>query len=121
MIKQVQGLKEERAFLGHDMKSIAIAGLVMVAAVSVAIAAPQTFPSSAGPLIVETFATGLVRPWALAFLPDQRLLVTERPGRMRIVTRDGRLSAPLSRLLKIYPHDQVALADVVIDRDFSVN
>ena len=43
----------------------------------------QRFQSSAGPLRVETFARGLVHPWALAFLPDGRLLVTERPGRMQ--------------------------------------
>src|SRR5947209_6165350 len=55
----------------------------------------QTFKSSAGDLKVETVAGGLVHPWALAFLPDGRMLVTERPGRMRIVTFDGQLSAPL--------------------------
>ena len=43
----------------------------------------------AGQLEVETVASGLVNPWSLAFLPDGRMLVTERPGRMRIVTRDG--------------------------------
>ena len=42
---------------------------------------------------VETFAKGLVHPWGMAFLPDGRLLVTERPGRLRIVGKDGRLSA----------------------------
>ena len=44
------------------------------------------FGSSAGELEVRTVARGLVNPWALAFLPDGTMLVTERPGRMRIVT-----------------------------------
>ena len=50
----------------------------------------------AGAVRVETVARGLEHPWALAFLPDGRLLVTERPGRLRIVDQDGRLSAPLA-------------------------
>ena len=41
----------------------------------------QVFRSSAGDLTVETVARGLENPWALAFLPDDRVLVTERPGR----------------------------------------
>ena len=45
----------------------------------------------------ETVAKGLEHPWALAFLPDGRILVTERPGRLRIVAKDGKLSAPLAR------------------------
>src|SRR5918997_1563551 len=44
---------------------------------------------------VSTFAPGLEHPWGAAFLPDGRLLVTERPGRLRVVDRDGRLSPPL--------------------------
>ena len=63
--------------------------------INAATAAAQIFPSSAGNLNVETVAGGLVHPWALAFLPDGRMLVTERPGRMRIVTRDGKLSGRL--------------------------
>ena len=43
---------------------------------------------------VDTVAAGLVHPWALAFLPDGRLLVTERPGRLRVIEpgSDGRLA-----------------------------
>ena len=45
---------------------------------------------------VETFATGLDTPWGMAFLPDGRLLVTERPGRLVIVGTDGKVSAPIT-------------------------
>ena len=53
-----------------------------------------------------TVARGLVNPWALAFLPDGRMLVTERPGRLRIVAKDGKLSPPLAgvpQVLRVRP------------------
>src|SRR5712691_581563 len=71
------------------------------------------------PIKVETFARGLVHPWGLAFLPDGRLLVTERPGRLRIVGKDGKLSAPLQGVPKVYASGQGGLLDVQIGPDFS--
>jgi glucose/arabinose dehydrogenase len=84
-------------------------------------AAAQTFKSSAGNLKVETVVGGLVHPWALAFLPDGRMLVTERPGRMRIVTADGKLSAPLAGVPRVFASGQGGLHDVILDRDFAGN
>ena len=68
---------------------------------------------------VETFAKGLVHPWGMAFLPDGRLLVTERPGRLRIVGKDGKLSAPLQGVPKVYASGQGGLLDVQIGPDFA--
>jgi glucose/arabinose dehydrogenase len=85
------------------------------------LAAPQTFPSSAGDLKVETVAGGLVYPWSLVFLPDGRMLVTERPGRMRIVTRDGKLSPPVANVPRVFAVSQGGLLDVILDRDFARN
>jgi aldose sugar dehydrogenase len=84
-------------------------------------AAAQTFPSSAGTLAVETVARGLDHPWSIAFLPDGRMLVTERPGRLRIVTRDGKLSPPVTGVPKVMASGQGGLHDVVLDRDFAGN
>ena len=84
-------------------------------------AAAQIFPSSAGDLKVETVAGGLVHPWSLAFLPDGRMLVTERPGRMRIVTRGGQLSPPLAGVPEVYAQSQAGLMDVILGRDFAQN
>jgi aldose sugar dehydrogenase len=66
-----------------------------------------------------TVARGLVNPWALAFLPDGRLLVTERPGRLRIVGADGRLSEPVQGLPAVDATGQCGLLDVVVDPKFA--
>jgi glucose/arabinose dehydrogenase len=98
--------------------SIALAASIVFAPPA---ANAQTFKSTAGDLKVETVAGGLSHPWALAFLPDGRMLVTERPGRMRIVTPDGMLSAPLQGVPKVFASGQGGLLDVVLDRDFAQN
>jgi glucose/arabinose dehydrogenase len=84
-------------------------------------AATQTYRSAAGPIQVETVVNGLQYPWALAFLSDGRMLVTERPGRMRIVTADGKLSPPVAGLPKVFARGQGGLLDVIVDRNFSQN
>jgi glucose/arabinose dehydrogenase len=84
-------------------------------------AAAQTFDSSVGKIKVDTVASGLDHPWSLQFLPDGNMLVTERPGRMRIVSRDGKLGAPLGGVPKPYVGGQAGLLDVALDREFSRN
>jgi glucose/arabinose dehydrogenase len=73
------------------------------------------------PVRVETFAKGLVHPWGMAFLPDGRVLVTERPGRLRILDRDGKLSAPVSGVPKVHASGQGGLLDVQIGPDFAAS
>ena len=63
-------------------------------------------------------ARGLERPWGLAFLPDGRLLVTERPGRLRIVTGAG-LSAPLAGVPAVFARGQGGLLDVALSPAFA--
>jgi len=85
-----------------------------------------TFPALAvemqseqGTLEVTPIATGLEHPWALAFLPDrQGMLVTERPGNLRVVTVDGKLSAPLNGVPKVWAKGQGGLLDVALSPDF---
>jgi len=72
-----------------------------------------------GAVRVSTVARGLVHPWALAFLPDGRLLVTERPGRLRVVTPDGRVSAPLAGVPQVFARGQGGLLDVALDPRFA--
>lgn len=104
--------------------ALSLSAAIMIAAMPLATGArgeSTSFTSSAGPLHVETVAHGLAHPWALAFLPDGRMLVTERPGRMRIVSREGRLSAPLAGVPKPYASGQAGLLDVTLDKDFAAN
>jgi glucose/arabinose dehydrogenase len=69
----------------------------------------------------EVVARGLEHPWALAFIGDGRMLVTERPGRMRVVASDGRLSEPLAGVPQVVASGQGGLLDLVTDRDFARN
>jgi len=84
-------------------------------------AAAQVSRSSAGDIAVETVARGLDHPWAIAFLPDGRMLLTERPGRMRIVATDGKLSPALAGVPKVFASSQGGLLDVALDRGYAQN
>jgi glucose/arabinose dehydrogenase len=101
-------------------RSALLVAAIAITAARTAFAAPAIFHSSAGDLKVETVAGGLVHPWSLAFLPDGRMLVTERPGRMRIVTDDGKLSS-VAGVPKVFARGQAGLLDVAIDRDYANN
>ena len=81
---------------------------------------PQPKPTE-GVVTAEVVATGLEHPWALAFLPDGRILVTERPGRLRIVAPSGRLSDPLGGVPKVHASGQGGLLDVAVDPSFTEN
>ncbi|MDO9406175.1 MAG: PQQ-dependent sugar dehydrogenase [Polaromonas sp.] len=75
----------------------------------------------AGGVRSEVVAGQLQNPWALAFLPEGRFLVTERAGRMRVVGADGKAGEPLAGLPKIAAGGQGGLLDVVTDSGFARN
>jgi glucose/arabinose dehydrogenase len=77
--------------------------------------------STDGVVRAETFATGLENPWALAFLPDGRILVTEKAGRLRIVGKDGTSSEPLAGVPAVDARGQGGLLDVALDPRFAEN
>ncbi|MDP5037242.1 MAG: PQQ-dependent sugar dehydrogenase [Alishewanella sp.] len=81
----------------------------------------QTIQSEKSVLSIEKVAEGLEHPWGLAFLPDGRMLVTERAGKLRLVNTDGSLSAPLQGLPDIVVNGQGGLLDVVLHPDFASN
>ena len=102
---------------------VVVASMVLGAPVLVLAQAPRSpTPASAnGALRVETIARGLEHPWGLVFLPDGRLLVTERPGRLRSVDQDGRLSEPFADVPPVQARGQGGLLDVALDPRFAEN
>jgi glucose/arabinose dehydrogenase len=99
---------------------ILIAALALASARSLA-AEPEApvFSTEAGDFRLVTVAEGLEHPWSLAFLPDGRALVTERPGRLRILGTDGQLSAPVDGVPEVHAINQGGLLDVAVDPDFA--
>ena len=98
---------------------VAAAAVSLVSRYGMSVDGPRN--TKAGTIKVETVATGLSHPWGLAFLPDGRMLVTERSGTLRLVSKDGKLSPPLSGVPKVVVAGQGGLLDVAIDPDFKSN
>jgi aldose sugar dehydrogenase len=96
------------------LKQIRIAVVLMGACLTIAGAQAQGVRA-------ETVAAGLENPWAVAFLPDGRFLVSERPGRMRVVDANGKLGPPLAGLPSVAAGRQGGLLDLILDADFTQN
>ena len=77
--------------------------------------------NQAGTLQVRAIASGLEHPWAVALLPDGGFLVTERPGRLRRIGSDGKVSAPIAGVPTVFAQGQGGLLDVVLDPDYANN
>jgi glucose/arabinose dehydrogenase len=108
----------------NQLPNLAIGvGIMSAASLSAQAQAPKS-PTPApvnGVIRAETVAKGLEHPWALEFMPDRRIVVTERAGRVRIVDRDGRLSKPLDGVPRVAARGQGGLLDVAVDPRFTEN
>src|SRR5262245_62010063 len=102
------------------MSLVLSAGAITVAPSVIQAQAPRspTPASMKGVVEVQTIAKGLEHPWSLAFLPEKRMLVSERPGRLRVVAPDGRISEPLAGVPQVYASGQGGLLDVVLSPMF---
>lgn len=108
-----------------------LATVVVVALVQTSVACAQVPAESdevasvdsprVGEVVVRVVAEGLEHPWAIAFLPDGRMLVTERPGRLRVVTVDGQVSEPVAGVPEVWARGQGGLLDVTLDPRFEEN
>jgi glucose/arabinose dehydrogenase len=70
---------------------------------------------------VTTVAEGLVNPWAIAFTPEGDVLITERPGRLRVVRNGALLPDPVAGVPEVHARGQGGLLDVVLHPDFAEN
>ncbi len=97
----------------------------LAAALALATAFAACAQPAATPLRTTVVAKGLDNPWSLAFLPDfeetGRMLVTEKPGTMRIVGTDGKLSAPIIGVPPVVARGQGGLLDVTLHPKFTDN
>ena len=101
--------------------ALAVLGAGMSANETIARNLTKAPATQATTLKVETVAKGLDFPWGLQFLPDGRMLVTERAGRLRVVTKDGKLSAPVAGVPAVVARQQGGLLDVALARDFATS
>jgi len=92
--------------------------LSLAAGPAAAVITDAPAPPKPSKIKVETVADGLEHPWGLQFLPDGRLLVTERPGRLRLIAKDGKLSKPISGVPDVAAVGQGGLLDVLLAPDF---
>ncbi|HWC04234.1 MAG TPA: PQQ-dependent sugar dehydrogenase [Methylomirabilota bacterium] len=104
------------------MVMASLAGTLLLLQLQAQAQAPRspTPASASGVVRAETVTGGLEHPWGLAFLPDGRMLVTERPGRLRIVDR-GRASEPLGGVPPVAARGQGGLLDIALDPRFAEN
>lgn len=98
---------------------------IMAASPGSVLAATADAPESPEPTKADVQVTevvsGLEHPWSLAFLPDGSMLVTERPGRLRRLTADGMLSAPIEGVPSVEARGQGGLLDVLLSPDFDTD
>jgi glucose/arabinose dehydrogenase len=103
--------------------------LARAAIVLTLLAGPLLAPSAAqtrlktdkAEILVETVVGGLSHPWGFAFLPDGGMLVTERPGRLRLVAADGKVAPALAGVPSVYAQGQGGLLDVALAPDFTAS
>lgn len=86
-----------------------------------ALAQKPTVKTDAGDVKIHKIADSLNHPWGMAFLPDKRLLVTERAGTLRILEKDSTLSAPLAGTPEVFAKGQGGMFDVALHPNFAEN
>ena len=102
------------------IQPLATAFLLLILSSS-AFAQKPTVETEAGSIEIQVLAENLDHPWGIAFLPDGRLLVTERAGTLRIMDNNNQVSEPLEGTPEVFAQDQGGMLDVALDPDFDQN
>ncbi len=103
------------------MNSLSLYSMKFLLALLISLALMSNPSLASDSFTVNTITDGLEHPWAMAFLPDGRMLVTERPGRLRII-ENGKLNpAPIKGLPNITAEGQGGLLDVALHPDYKNN
>lgn len=116
-------MSAKRRILASTLMGLSALGL-LVAGTWHPASAEQTnapAPDKASKIKVETVAKGLKNPWGLQFLPDGRMLVTERPGRLRVVAKDGKAGEPIEGVPLVHAKGQGGLLDVALAPDYATS
>jgi glucose/arabinose dehydrogenase len=100
------------------LRAVLLLALGLAACAAGPVPAQEVVRSERASFRVRDFAAGLDHPWGASFLPDGRLLVTERPGRLRIIGRDGAVSPALPGVPEVVAQGQGGLLDVALAPDF---
>ncbi len=97
------------------------AATVLLAVPAAAIQTKAPKPGNPTGAKTEVIAKGLVHPWGMQFLPDGRVILTERPGAIRIVDKSGKVSKPLSGAPQVVAQGQGGMLDIVLAPDFATS
>lgn len=104
----------------RPVNTLATAAATLFIAASLAVPAGNVQAQASKPYRIVPFAEGLENPWSMAFLPDGRALITEKPGRLRVVSADGKLQAQaLAGMPSVFYSGQAGLFDVLPANDFA--
>ncbi len=98
-----------------------VASVLLLGAPELSRAQTRTVGTEKGPLLLSVVARGLAQPWGVDLLPNGAIIVTEKPGRLRIVDPEGNLSAPLGGVPPVAVVGQGGLLDVTVDPAFASN
>ena len=107
--------------LTKQLKYLLLLGLLIITLTSVVVHSASIYESEKARFRVVSLVSGLVHPWSLAFLPDGDLLITERPGRLRVVRLGHLLEVPIAGVPVVAAVGQGGLLDVVLHPDFATN